>query len=262
MFNVNLHICVIFQAFVGQKIGTQEGVMKHKSYNIVQHHLEVVQHYSLRQELFTLWCATRIYIFLWRIITYRRIYSSFDCIFTVLQHLRNTIYRICTIQLYDYIQLGTTPIKNYFKRALPVWGGRGGWPLPVCFGPFLILGVKVLKRPYNGYISTWKSWCRFFLVIFNIWCLPLELQPPLHPDPPTPKPSKYLWEQCWIHLHCWPFKRSVIRRLSPLFSHRGCVVVPATRWMAWLLHDVFQTQHSWALNLWDCQLVAALWNQL
>ena len=41
MFNVNLHICVIFQAFVGQKIGTQEGVMKHKSYNIIQHHLEV-----------------------------------------------------------------------------------------------------------------------------------------------------------------------------------------------------------------------------
>ena len=25
MLNVNLNICVIFQAFVGQKIGTQEG---------------------------------------------------------------------------------------------------------------------------------------------------------------------------------------------------------------------------------------------
>ena len=47
-------------------------------------------------------------------------------------------------------------------------GGGGLTPARLIWS-FFILGVKVLKRPYNGYISTWKSWCRFFVVvIFNI----------------------------------------------------------------------------------------------
>ena len=50
--------------------------------------------------------------------------------------------------------------KKSFKWALPVWGGGGLTPARLIWS-FFILGVKVLKRPYNGYISTWKSWCGF-----------------------------------------------------------------------------------------------------
>ena len=49
---------------------------------------------------------------------------------------------------YPNIQLGTTSKKKKIcLNGHCPFGEGGGWPLPVCFGPFLILGVKVLKGP-------------------------------------------------------------------------------------------------------------------